>query len=444
VVDNRLVFNKQTACDAIRLILLAGFLLVIYKMGLFDFLGGSGYRDYGQGAIAPVPTPNPPQNVSYTPQVAAGSIQQYAGPAFGPQYKPPSPNVLGVSSSITSGKVNNPPPSKPPSQSPNNNSSLIDRYRQSGWSDMNAILKDIEAGGGSKFNTPSGPSPEELYAQQMRGEIEGGYNNYFSELDRIMNQGLANQQTAQQGIINNQYTTGVSALQNQETQGLADLGAESVAAEKNQAKNLRDLSDNLRNMFMAGNVFLGSRGAGDSSAANQYSYALNKLGTQQRSNVMSQTADIMAEIGRRTTALKDTFATEVQKLATIRDNKILELSNWFNEQQNNLRSMKAQGSLSKATDLANLSKQLLNNAISRLSTIDQETANKRLMLDQWAMNNAKTIDSLKANLGAVAGYKAAMPGVNQINGTPTVDASGNYSMPFFYGNSSEDRLKKIP
>jgi hypothetical protein len=48
------------------------------------------------------------------------------------------------------------PTSTPSSPTPtNNNQGLIDKYKASGWNDMAAILGDIAAGGGSKFNTSS-------------------------------------------------------------------------------------------------------------------------------------------------------------------------------------------------------------------------------------------------------------------------------------------------
>jgi len=74
--------------------------------------------------------------------------------------------------------------------------------------------------------------------------------------------------------------------------------------EKNQVKTLRDLSENVRNSFMAGNVYLGARGAGDSSASNQYAYALTKMGSKQRADIMNNTSGIMGDIDNREFKLK--------------------------------------------------------------------------------------------------------------------------------------------
>lgn len=355
----------------------------------------------GLGAIGPVPTPKVPAGVSYTPQgsgydpfAGAYSVQRQSTP---PVVAPKTSPFVGTqSTSQTTNTSGGGSPSAPvPAPAP----------------------------------TPSGPSPEEQARidaeNRLRGEIEGGYSDYFSQLDAIMNEGLAGQRTAQEGIIGNQYTAGVGDLRTQEQAGLTNLGAEEQKATTNQAKNLRDLASNIRNMFMTGNVYLGSRGAGDSSAANQYSYALSKLGSQQRGNVMAQTSDILADIGRRTTTLKQTVANELQKLADDRDNKILEVSNWFNEQQNALRQMKAQGALAKSQDLQSLSKQLLSSALNRLAMVDQEATNKRSMLDQWAISNAKNISQLKANLAQVGSPQYASPQAGMISGTPTVDSAGN-------------------
>lgn len=292
-----------------------------------------------------------------------------------------------------------------------------------GW-DPNAAKQDWISTKGAKAGLSGGSGGEDLLNQ--------GYNDYFAQLDDIINNGLPSQRSNQEKIIQNQYTQNAGDLNNQLSSGLTDFQGETTKANQNQANNLRDLADNIRNMFMGGNVMLGSRGAGDSSAANQYAYALNKLGTQQRTNIVNNTSNILADINSRVTKFKNDVTTALNNLAQERDSKILELANWFNEQQNSLKQAKGQASLQK-------SQQLLSMAMQQLQNIQSDAVTKRSQLDQWAMNNAKDFNQLKSNLAMASQYKPELPTLGQISGTPSFDAQGNMSVPLFYGNSSTNK-----
>ena len=201
----------------------------------------------------------------------------------------------------------------------------------------------------------TGPSPEELerqrYEQETRSAIESAYSDYFNQLDTMLNEGLSAQQAAQRGIAESQYAQGVAGLGSQREEGLGLLGRQRETAAENQARNLRDIAANLKNSFMAGNVYLGAMGAGDSSAANQYSYALTKLGTRQRGDIMKQTADIQREIDDREAKLQNIYTEEVNRLASERDQKIMGVAQWFAEAQNQIRQAQAQGRLQKGHSL---------------------------------------------------------------------------------------------
>ena len=290
----------------------------------------------------------------------------------------------------------------------------------------------------------TGPSPEELerqrYEQEARGAIESAYSDYFNQLDTMLNEGLSAQQAAQRGIAESQYTQGVASLGSQREEGMGLLGRQREVATENQARNLRDIAANLKNSFMAGNVYLGAMGAGDSSAANQYAYALTKLGTRQRGDIMKQTADIQREIDDREAKLQNIYTEEVNRLASERDQKIMGVAQWFAEAQNQIRQAQAQGRLQKGQDLASLSQNLLNNAINNLNAVKQEEANRRAALEQWALSNAQNIQQVRANMGAIyQGYNPRLPQAPRgIVGTPQVGAGGNMTVPGYYSNYQQN------
>lgn len=316
-----------------------------------------------------------------------------------------------------------------------------------GWNPTDAAFDYAATGGVGKGGQQqsSGPSPEDLYRQQIeaqqaqaRGDISGGYDQYFGQLDQMLNEGLSGQRTAQEGIAQSQYTQGINQLAPQRQEGLDLLGRQREETRQNQARSLRDVSGNIRNAMLAGNVFLGARGAGDSSAANQYSYALNKFGTQQRGDVLRQGSDTMKEIGDREAKIQNIFTQETNRLGSERDQKVMQVASWFADAQRQLQSAKAQGQLAKGQDLASISKTMLNQALNQLNLVNTEATNRRSMLEQWALNNAKTVQEARSNLQQTQQFSPRPFGQSQQVGTPQYDAGGNL-ITYFPGQNQEER-----
>lgn len=283
------------------------------------------------------------------------------------------------------------------------------------------------------------------YAAQARNEINSGYDNYFRELDNMMGE-LPGQADTQKGIASNSYNQGVTDINSQKESSLADLNTQSRKNTEQQVKGLRDIGENIGNLMRTGQVMLGTRGAGDSSAANMYSYALTKLGSKQRGGVLEQTRAIENDIQDRVAKLNNVVTSELGKLKTNYDNTVLGITQWLGEQQNAIRQAKANGQIQKGQSLASLSTQLLQTATAALMQAKQEVSNRRSMLEQWAMNNAKDIQGLRANLAEVSNYTAPGVTAGQINGIPTFDAQGNMSASFYpgagYGSNKEEKKPK--
>ncbi len=296
-------------------------------------------------------------------------------------------------------------------------------------------------GGGGSTPTPqpqqpSGPSAEERARQEFesrrRGEIDNMYSGYFGELDNMLNVGLPGSRSAQEGIIGNQYNTGMEDLGLQKTQGMDALGQQRVKAEEQQVKTLRDISGNIRNSMQAGNIYLGTRGAGDSSAANQYAYALAKMGTQQRGETMNQTGQIMNDIGARETNLKNIYDTETRKLSENKNMEINKVALWFNDATNQIRQAKANGQLAKGQDLATLTTNIFNQAMQELNNIKSVEQQKRSQLETWAMNNSTNIQQLKANMSQIGAFQAPGLEYTAFDGRPNAGGPPQTS-PYYPG-----------
>ena len=240
--------------------------------------------------------------------------------------------------------------------------------------------------------------------------------------------GLSGQRSAQESMANSQYQQGLGSLNLQREQGLQSLGQNRTSAEQNQTRSLRDVSEN---------IFLGSRGAGDSSAADQYSYALNKMGTQQRSGVMNETANILADINARETNLNNIYNTEVNNLSEAKNQQVQQIAMWFNDAQNQLASLKSQGQLGKSQDLQALSKSLLDQAIQSLNDINQQAVTKKQALDTWAMRVSDNISTLKSTMQQVSEISPNLPQATDIFGQPVVAQGNRNAYAYNYGGEDE-------
>jgi hypothetical protein len=315
-------------------------------------------------------------------------------------------------------------------------------------------------GGGGSGSTPSAPvndpnAPQygwgrefpnmdayNRFRDEQTAAIGGAWDAYINSLNEKM-AGLPTQRKNLEDIVRNQYQSGVNELTGQRNLGLQDIGRAREKVVTEQKKTLNDLAEDLRNSFLAGNIYLGSRGAGDSSAANQYSYALQKMSNQNRGDVLAQSRELNADINAREARLNEITNQEMNKLASERDANILNVAQWFENAQNSVKDAQAQGRLQKGLDLASLSRDLLNQATARLQEIEDRYMNQRDALFSWATSQATNINQLKQNLAQISNIQvpsyASMGSLGAT--TPTIDAQGNI-VASGYGYASSDEEKR--
>lgn len=238
----------------------------------------------------------------------------------------------------------------------------------------------------------AGGGEADPYAQ-IRAEISGAWDAYINSLGDISNTYLPQQRTAQENIINTQLKQ----------------GQDTASAQK--ATSLRDIASTARNAFAAGNNYLGALGAGDSSAANQYSYAINK-------QTQKQTGELNNFVNQQLNNLQNNANTQLAQVAQ-----------WFASAQEQLKQQVAQGQLQKGQDLANLSKGILDQAISATNQIKQNSQNIYNGLVEWAANNSTNIQQLQSNIAQIP---QAMGQLNTFGGT---------SAPIRYGGVAPTNTK---
>jgi hypothetical protein len=255
---------------------------------------------------------------------------------------------------------------------------------------------------------PSGPSADDILNQ--------GYSDYTAQLDQMLgNLGV------QSGAMNTQaqeaYNQQANNLELQNTQGTNTLN-------QYQNKSLKDIGSTIANGFKAGNVLLGSMGAGDSSAANQYSYAMAKEGSKQRGAV---TADVSARLGN----LQQVYNTAKNNLVSGLNQQVQQIAQWYSQQQMQLQGMKADAAKEK-------SNQTLQIALNQLGVAQQQALNMQNSLNTWVANNATSIQSAQQQIQRNV---ANNPIPTAMNTTPQSTIAS--AAPTFWSNNNDTTKKTL-
>jgi len=247
-----------------------------------------------------------------------------------------------------------------------------------GWYDG---VQYWDPGQGPTNQTPTTGSNNEVaqvdpYAQ-VRNEISSAWDNYLSSLGE-QEQYIDQQKTAQDNLVNNQYLKGETTIGSQ------------------KADSLKDIYKTTRNAFQAGNRYLGQLGAGDSSANGMFNYAVTKQATEQVGNLNNFTNQ------------------QLQQLAFDRDSQLQGIQQWFAQSQQALKNQYSQGLLQKGTDIAQLSKSLLEQALNATQQVRTNAMNRENALLSWSMSNSSNLSQLQQNIaGTTNMFK---PGQIQMSG----------------------------
>ncbi len=212
------------------------------------------------------------------------------------------------------------------------------------------------------------------------------------------------------------------------------LSSQSEKVNTGQVKTLRDVSSNIRNLLQAGNNYLGARNASDSSATNQYSYAITKLGSQQRGDVMSQTRQLQSEIDDKVYKLSTAYNNEKNKMNLDYSNKKYEVQLWLAEAGNELKRQKASGMLNRNADLNSLSTNLYNQAVTKLQNLEAQYQAQQTGLTNWVLQNSNSVAEVQRGLKQLGSYVAPTQSYSAIQ-----NPFGNYqnsSQTPVYGGSS--------
>ena len=273
-----------------------------------------------------------------------------------------------------------------------------------GW--PNAAATDFAATGG--VGKGGGATSSGADYSGFLSQLEEMWNNLGGQSQNLQN--IAQQQTAQQQ----------NTLDLQNTQGQDQF-------QQYQTKSLKGVGSTISNAFKAGNNLLGSMGAGDSSAANQYAFALAKEGSKQR-------GAIMADVSQRMQGLKQTYDTATNNLKANLSQQISSIAQWFSQQQQGLMGQKAEVAKQK-------SDQAYQMAVNALQTVQSQAAGMQNALNGWVANNATSIQQAQQQIQQNV-QANPIPTAMNLNPQATVASAA----PAYFNNansSSNDKTKSL-
>lgn len=263
-------------------------------------------------------------------------------------------------------------------------------------------------GGGNPAPIPN-PTPNPTPNPSMdTGAFDNAWSGYLQSLDQQLG-GLEQQKSSQLATAQGTRDTGLANLQSQYTTNEGQI-------KDQQTKTLNDLTTALQGYWQQGNAMLGTRGASDSSASPMYSYALAKLGSKQR-------GDVMADYSSRLQNLKSVYDQNKNNLENDYNTQVNQIGQWFAEAQNAIRGMQGQAAQQKG-------QQILDYGMQLLGQQQQQYQQQKSLLDQWVANKSTTLQQLMAGMNQNA---QNMPGYQNIFGNLQGGTSQSTQMPG-YGN----------
>jgi hypothetical protein len=272
---------------------------------------------------------------------------------------------------------------------------------------------------GSAAQTAAQTAAQQAAAQQAAQQasaaraISTGYDQVLSTLDRLMGD-LPNQQNIANQQVGNLYNAQNQSLNSAYQSGQAHLGQAQSDLTTQTAKSLRSLAENIRSTFGSYDNQIGAQGGGDSSATGsngQLAFALHKVESQNRSNILSDATGQQNQLNLKKSDLDSQLADNLNQLNTWKNNQILSIAQQFQQQKNQLDLQRAGANQQKLASLASYNTSLVNDAINALAGVEAQ--------------HQQAVSSITQQLNAPTLNTAPLAAANyQVQASPTVNIPG--------------------
>jgi len=337
--------------------------------------------------------------IQFLPHDLGSILAGGLGQAYNTLFGSPAPTTIGPDT-MTQSVV--PLPTTTSTSAPQSTGALMSTQNKA---------KPVSTGGGQPIQNIPG-TPTNQGGGTPQDPLAAGTASYISQLNDLLSNGLPSEAAGQQQTAQSSYDLGAST---------AGTNKDSATTTVNTAtaKNLKDLGTNMQNLFQGGNVYLGARGAGDSSAANQYAFALTQMGSKQRSSILS---DATTRLGQ----ISDIYNNQMATLKSGLDTQLGNIASWLANAQNTIKSQIGQIGYQAAQQQ---SQQAYNLAMNAANNANASLTSNRNALTTWAANNATSTQQLISNLNQVE----QTPQWGSVNGS--ISTNGSTGTPSLFGSA---------
>ena len=252
---------------------------------------------------------------------------------------------------------------------------------------------------------------EMLRARNLAGSEIGKLPKTYADIYSPIYEGLQSQLDAlggQRGELTGFVERGAEArgrgVETERERLLTQLTGQAGRVEETGKKTLREMAEDIRNQMQAGNVYMGQRGAGDSSAAGLMTEAIQKSGMKRRGDIMEQTNQQLSDIDMRKT---DVTSLVEQKLQEIEASKQEQLYNLASQFQNIQRELESKRQTANSQELASIAEQestLQSEMRKRLNELNDQVMGAKYATEEWNRDRQAELEDFAAKLVSKGTY----------------------------------------
>ena len=170
--------------------------------------------------------------------------------------------------------------------------------------------------------------------------ISSSFRPIYTELDRQL-ASLPGQQGEYQQSLGELEGLQQQSIETERSKGLEHLEG-SKEVQKTESKHaLRNLAEDIRNSMQAAGQYIGTLGAGDSSATYMASEGLARVGQKARSGILETRQRAMQEIEMKMSDVNTLASQQLNSLKQYTTSKLFEVKQFFTEKMNQLSMQKA-------------------------------------------------------------------------------------------------------
>lgn len=316
---------------------------------------------------------------AYAAEIAPQKQQALNQAVLGTQ----TPNYSVVNKSVVPTNTTQ-PAGTPAPQPTNDNSDLIRQYQSRGWTDMNAILSDINAGGYKSWDN---------YNKDINQEIENAYNAKMGYLGDMENT-LRGQLPGILGEIESQYGTSRKSLEGAKESGMGKLSA----AEEASGQRRTDVLNAARRLFnelaMGGQQRFGSA----SSAGQAFSELSNREFQRNVGQGERAYTEALGQIQQQKSDLDMTFQNSLAQLENNALSAKAQARRDFDDKLSQINAMRAEAGVDKA----NLRLQALSDLRNQLFNMEMQKQQMQQSIQSQYTQNASQLDQALAQFAQQA------------------------------------------